>query len=122
MINNKLKLRAIFRNYALNNVSENRLTEILKNYYWLEGQEPENWKNFDGEIEILKHQDMSGDTAIVYTNNQKNFENIYNFLFKIRDIRFIEIEYNDTTKDFISKKINNFNAYSQFEEGRFYHE
>ena len=88
-------LRVTYYNQRLNSSSKERTEDVLKNIYWRKGEEPADWRNFDGEIQVKAEQTRGGDYATV-----RVIDDIYKWVIRDlnseRDIRFVEIE---LTKD-----------------------
>ena len=53
--------RITYRNYDLKKSAISRLKEDLKYIFWVKGREPENWDDFNDEIEFNTEQDRGGD-------------------------------------------------------------
>lgn len=86
---NKIKIRVTYSNYA--NYSEpSRLDKDLKNLYWQEGKEPEDWFYFDGEIETKQVQSRGGDCFEVEISESYNENWVLEHLKKTTGVRFIE--------------------------------
>lgn len=57
------KLRISFANMSLLKSTKERVEDFLKPLYWIEGQEPEDWRDFDGDIKINPLQNRGGNCA-----------------------------------------------------------
>lgn len=83
------KLRVTFYNTRLNSNSQERVEDLLKDFYW--NQAKENWRNFNGDIRVQWHQSRGGDCALVFVSKEWKKWTI-DFLRNAKNVRFIEIE------------------------------
>ena len=95
----KTTYRITFRNFSIEESNVERTQELLKNLYYLENKEPENWKLFENEIDIDSQQSRGGD-CVEITFAETMSANWINSIIKSinskREVRSIE------------KKISNF--------------
>jgi hypothetical protein len=93
-----IQFEVTLRGFGSNSI--NRFQDLLKDFYWSEA--PEDWKQFDGDIDIKYLQPTNGDRALIEVS-QKWTEWTFNFLKKNPDVRRVEIRYTNLSKDFIRK-------------------
>ena len=96
------ELEIVFRNFSTD-CWEERMENVLKNFFWHEGSEPDDWRQFDGEIVVSCKQAKGGDCFEVRVDENawsgKLLPCVINFLRKVCDIRNISM-YIDSTQDF----------------------
>ena len=86
-------LEISFYNYSLNERGSERAENVLKNFFWQVGEEPENWRQFDGEIEVSQLQSKGGDCfSVKVDENAWNgilLKRVIDYLIKVKDVRYI---------------------------------
>ena len=76
-------------------VNNSRLSNLIKNQYWQAGKEPDDWENFDGDIEIKRLQDRGGDCFLLSMTDAWFLTPTLIQLYKDRNVRSIEIKINN---------------------------
>jgi len=87
--------RITYKNTDLKNSNVDRLKRDMKNLFWEKGQEPENWNQFDDEIDFEGQQSRGGDCVeitLAETMSGRWADSILKDLSKKRDIVSIELK------------------------------
>jgi hypothetical protein len=90
--------RITYRGFLLGTSSNERMENELKNFYWLVGQEPENWKEFDGDIEIVSNEPRGVNDSFVINVSEEWAQWTLDYLkdvFTKSDLRYIEVMIKD---------------------------
>ena len=90
-----MKIEVNFRSWSLKERGRERMQNVLKNFFWVEGEEPDNWQSFDNEIEISNMYDKGGDCFTVSIDDKAWDGRLKNstvsFLKGVREIRKLSI-------------------------------